>query len=149
MDTPYELHESFGYRMTLLSRINERAFEARIADLGISRIMWCILLGVGQEDIVHPSAIATYVGIDRTATSRALRAMEARGLVTRSNGAGDGRTTEVAITDMGREVLSQATAAARDNASWYTDKLTQAELDRFGQLLDKLLQDETRGVSRL
>lgn len=149
MSAPYDLHESFGYRMTLLSRINERAFEAKIADLGISRIMWCILLGVGQESVVHPSAIATYVGIDRTATSRALRAMETRGLITRSNGAADGRTTEVAITDTGRQILSQATAAARDNASWYTHKLTQAELAQFGQLLDKLLRDETRGVSRL
>lgn len=135
--------------MTLLSRINERAFEAKIADLGISRIVWCILLGVGQENIVHPSRIATFVGIDRTATSRALRVMEARKLISRSSGLRDGRTTEVAITDLGQQILKQATAAAQENANWYTDKLTQSELCRFGELLDKLLKDETRGVSRL
>jgi DNA-binding MarR family transcriptional regulator len=51
---------------------------------------WCILLAVEEEGLKNPSEIAQFVGIDRTATSRALRQLEDEGLIAREMGARTG-----------------------------------------------------------
>jgi len=145
----YSLQDSLGYQITLLSRINERLFEQRLAPLGLTRITWCVLLAVHQEKLVNPSEIAAYIGIDRTATSRALRRLEADGLIARAGGAADRRTTEVSATLAGATRLAKATTAARTNAERFADKLSRYERLRLIELIDKLMAGEQRNVKGL
>ena len=84
MSEIYALHDSIGYRMTLLSRINERRFDGLLAATGLTRVTWCVLLAVVQQYLQNPSEIADWVGIDRTATSRALRRLEADKMIARA-----------------------------------------------------------------
>ncbi|MCA8868802.1 MAG: MarR family transcriptional regulator [Rhodobacteraceae bacterium] len=149
MTRPYALHHSIGYQLTLTSRINERRFEKRLAAIGLSRLKWCILLAVAQEGLKNPSDIADFVGIDRTATSRALRQMEASGLVTRQNGKGDRRMTVVMPTEQGLAQLTEATEQARRNARYFATKLSEREQDELRNILGKLMEGETRDVSGL
>ena len=103
-DDKYHLNQSVGYQLSLTSRLQERRFEEQLKTLGLTRSTWCILLAVEGEQMVNPSDIAAFVGIDRTATSRALRQMETAGMVMRGAGKIDGRTTTVALTDTGRDL---------------------------------------------
>ena len=89
----YRLHASLGYNLSLAARLQERRLDDALKTLGLSRTTWCVLLAVGVEALTQPSEIATFIGIDRTATSRALRMMEADGLLTRESGRADKRTT--------------------------------------------------------
>ena len=73
----YELHRRLGYRISVLSRIMQSRLERMIAELGLTRLMWCVLTGVGEEGVITPSELADYIGITRPATSRLLRDMEA------------------------------------------------------------------------
>jgi len=149
MTSAYDLHDSLGYQITLFSRISERRFEAALAPLGLSRVTWCVLLGVGQQGLKSPSEIADFVGIDRTATSRALRRLERDGQITRSNGQKDRRMTEVAITPQGAERLKVATARARENADYFKQKLSWYEQETLSLIIRKLMQGEARDVSGL
>jgi len=149
MSGNYPLHDSIGYRMTLMSRISERRFETLLAPLGLTRVTWCVLLAVGQQDLHAPSAIAEWIGIDRTATSRALKRLDAAGLVDRCNGTDDKRNTVVSITQDGATVLAAASAAATQNAAYFNDKLSWYERDMLTATLEKLLQNETRNVPGL
>ena len=74
----YRLHDSLGYRLTYAARLNERRFEAGLADLGLTRLMWCVLCALDFEGLSRPSDIAAFIGVDRTAISRCLRQMEGR-----------------------------------------------------------------------
>ena len=144
----FVLAESLGFRLSLVSRMIERVFEQHIADLGISRAMWTVLLAVEQEEYQKPSDIAEFVGIDRTAVSRALRQLEAKGLVRRSDVEEDGRARAVTLTTSGRRVLSAATQAAHETARWYKSKLTKREQAELHALLDKLSEGEMRDIRK-
>jgi len=145
----YRLHQSLGYQLSLTSRLQERRFEEQLKTLGLTRITWCILLAVEVEALVNPSDIAAFVGIDRTATSRALRQMEAARIVKRGAGKGDGRTTTVALTDTGRDLHRRATPMARENAGHWQEKLSKSETEELCRLMAKLRLGEDTALKRL
>lgn len=149
MSQKYDLHASLGYQTTFFSRIGDQRFEKLLTPLGLTRVNWCVLLAVGQEKLKNPSEIATFVGIDRTATSRALRKLDADGLISRCAGAGDKRMTEVSITKDGKQRLKQATKAAEENAEYFGGKISWYERYMLGVIIQKLMSGETRDVSGL
>lgn len=140
MDTtgPYRLHTSLGYHLSVAARQQERRLDEALKTLGLTRTTWCVLLAVGNERLSQPSEIAGFVGIDRTATSRALRQMEADGLLARSSGTEDRRTRRVELTDKGCEAIRAATPFARANAAIMAEQLDAGEQDMLIRLLAKL-----------
>ncbi len=146
---PYRLHQSLGYQLSLTARVMERGFEEALRKIGLSRISWCVLLAVGMEGLSKPSEIAAFIGIDRTATSRALRKMEAEGLVARTGGGQDRRTKAVSLTGEGRRRLDAATPLARANAARFTAKLSEGEQATLRRLLARLRAGEDTPLPRL
>ncbi len=149
MSQTYDLHASLGYQLTLLSRINERKFEQHLSQLGLTRVKWCVLLAVEEQGLKNPSDIAQFVGIDRTATSRALRSLDEDSLVKRDCGTSDRRTTEVTLTELGRARLAKAITGATENARHFSEKLTWYEHSTLTEIIQKLMQGETRDVAGL
>jgi len=147
--TNYDLHAAIGYQLTLTARQAERRFETALKTLGLTRITWCILLASGEADLHYPSDIADFIGIDRTATSRALRQMENSGLVSRTAGQKDGRMTEVRLTSSGREKLAAAAPLAREARAETEGRLTKEELAELTRLLEKLRSRESAPLKRL
>lgn len=146
---PYLLHASMGYQLSKTARLQERGFEAGLKSLGLSRITWCILLAVQTESLRNPSAIADFVGIDRTATSRALTKMARDGLVERNEEKSDGRRASVRATTLGQERLEMATRCARKNAAHFEGKLTDTERETLRNLLAKLQSGEGSALPHL
>jgi DNA-binding MarR family transcriptional regulator len=140
MDTtgPYRLHASLGYHLSIAARQQERRLDEALKTIGLTRTTWCVLLAVGNEGLSQPSDIAGFVGIDRTATSRALRQMEADGLLARSSGTEDRRTRRVELTDKGRAAIIAATPFARANAATMAEQLDAGEQEALIRLLAKL-----------
>jgi len=145
---PYRLHASLGYQLSLTARIQERREEHGLKELGLTRILWCVLLAVGNEKMRHPSDIAAFVGIDRTATSRALRQMEGDGLVARKTGTGDRRTTSVSLTARGRKLLSKGSPLAQNNNALMEARLSRDEVDHLRRLLAKARHGDATDLPR-
>lgn len=132
---PYHLHDSLGYHLSLAARLQERRLEEMLRTVGLNRTTWCILLGVANEGLTQPSDIAAFVGIDRTATSRALRGMEDDGLVARHSGKADKRTRRIVLTDKGRVAVTRATPFARENGRLLAALFSEADLALLKQQL--------------
>ncbi len=145
----YDLHGSLGYQLSVTARLNEKGFEEALKSLGMNRTTWCVLLALEVEGLTKPSDIARFIGIDRTAISRALRQMEGAGLIRRASGADDGRTTLVAITGKGRDLLARATPHASANASHFDQRLTARERRQLVELLAKLRGAEALALNRI
>ncbi len=145
----YHLHDSLGYQISLASRLQEKRFEESLKSVGLTRIFWCVLLAVGNEGLTQPSEIADFIGIDRTATSRALRQMEERGLIRRTSGQEDKRTTLVHLTDDGVDALHHGEPCANSNNAYMAAKLTETELKEISRLLQKLSAGETTGLKTI
>ncbi|MDJ0824649.1 MAG: MarR family transcriptional regulator [Rhodobacter sp.] len=146
MSDPYRLHESLGYQLSLAARLQERRLDEGLRALGLTRVTWCVLLAIGNEGMRQPSDIAAFVGIDRTATSRALRRMEAAGLIARGAGDGDKRTRSVALTGLGHERLARGTPLAQRNNARMEARLAPGEPEAMRRLLTKLRAGEDMGL---
>lgn len=140
---PYRLHASLMYQLTLTSRLQERRLDDGLRAHGLTRITWCVLLAVQNEGRRQPSDIAEFIGVDRTACSRALRHMEAQGWIARRNGMPDRRTTLVELTEDGLRLLDAATPVAEENSRHFLAKLTPAETGDLARLMAKLREGET------
>lgn len=134
----YRLHRSLGYQLSLAARIQEKRLDEWLKALGLTRITWCVLLAVGVEELKHPSDIAEFVGIDRTAMSRALRQMEGAGMIARRAGAGDRRMTTVELTAFGHSLLDRGTPMAMQNNALMEANLDAEEARELRRLLAKL-----------
>jgi len=144
--TPYRLHESLLYQLTLTSRLQERRFEESLRGLGLTRITWCVLLAVAHEGRERPSDIAEFIGICRTAMSRALRQMEGEGWLQRRTGLPDRRTTTVALTPAGEAKLAAAIPLAQENARHFLAKITPADAAALALVLARLREGESRDL---
>lgn len=138
----FGLHDSISFHTSQTARLIERRVEEGLRNFGLTRAGWCILLAVGEDQLKNPSEIASFVGIDRTATSRALRQLEDEGLIARSIGRQDRRTTEVALTDEGRKRLTDAMPICSENIAHFNDKLSASERAELNRLLGKLRSGE-------
>ncbi|SLN37436.1 Transcriptional regulator SlyA [Aquimixticola soesokkakensis] len=146
---PYRLHQSLAYHMSVAARVQEKRLDDGLKTLGLTRTTWCVLLAVGVEGLQQPSEIALFVGIDRTATSRALRQMETAGLIARSSGAADRRTTDVILTDKGCDTLAQGTPIAMDNNAGLDALLSAKEKAELLRLLGILKARDPQSLPRL
>jgi MarR family transcriptional regulator for hemolysin len=145
----YRLHDGLGYKLSRLSRTMQRRFEAELAPFGISRLAWCVLAAAGLQNIHAPSALADYIGINRTAMSRLLKEMQAAGLIRREPVAGDGRAAAVTLTEKGRAVCEAVRPLSAQVAEHFYAKLTKAEAMALHGALDRLLADEEGRLSGL
>ncbi len=138
MTLKYDLHAALGYQLTLAARHVERRFERDLQGLGLTRISWCVALAVGGHGLDHPSDIAGFVGVDRSAVSRALRILQRDGLVERRRGTADGRTRSVRLTEAGLARLRQANALAEAARERSEARLDPGERSALLTILAKL-----------
>ncbi len=144
---PYDLHASIGFQATLSARTFERRLEDGLKEIGLTRIQWCVLVAVGVEECKRPSQIAQFIGIDRTATSRALRSLDSAGFIERIPDRQDRRVTQVVLTQAGQDRLTQALPIATENNGYFSEKFDHEELETLGQLLIKLRAGEQSEIS--
>ena len=149
ISAPYRLHDSLGYHLSLAARLQERRLEDKLRLVGLNRTTWCILLAIANENLSHPSDIATFVGIDRTATSRALRGMENDGLVARSSGQEDRRTRLISLTAKGQSAVAEATPYARENGRLMAELLTSQDHGDLIRLLNVIIDGTPADLSAI
>ncbi len=132
-----------------MARQQESRLDSLLKSIGLTRISWCILLAVGNENLGKPSEIAGFVGIDRAATSRALQHLEKDGLLVRKSGLHDRRTRRTFLTHKGRALVQEGTPFARQNASILAARLTGGEHEELVRLLEKLLRNDEPPLDHL
>ena len=145
----YRLHNRIGFKVTRLARIMEARLEKRLSEHGITRLMWCVLSGVGLENVNTPSTLADYIGVARPAVSRLLKTMEERGLLERACTNGDKRYTELALTELGHEKLKACHVLVRELNEHFAGKLDVKLYETFMATIDELTRDEQVQLMRL
>lgn len=146
----YRLHGRLGWRVSRLARILQSRLEAVLADEGLTRLMWVVLCGLGEDGIETPSEMADYIGITRASTSRLLTTMEVRGLVVRNGPAGhDGRQVALALTDRGRAILTRYRPQADAMTAHFLSKLDPEQARVLMEALAILADGEGEGLTRL
>ena len=145
--TDFNLHTRLGFRISRLAQIMQSRLEAKLSPLGLTRLSWCVLTGIADAAIITPSDLAAYIGITRPTMSRLLRGMEARGLVMRAAGQGDGRSVALALTPMGRAAHQAARLHVDAEGAHFATKLTPAQHKALMQAISLLDHNETQALT--
>lgn len=149
MTKQFELHNRIGFKVTRLARIMETRLEADLSEHGVTRLMWCILRGVGMENVTTPSDLAAYVCVARPAISRLLKSMEQKGLIKRISQGDDKRFTEIALTELGTEKMQICHKLVQRLNAHFSEKLADADYSNFMKMIDQLTDGEDMNLMRL
>ncbi|MGH1447575.1 MAG: MarR family winged helix-turn-helix transcriptional regulator [Cognatishimia sp.] len=144
--TEYDLRSRLGFRLSRLSKIIQDRLEKKLSKYGLSRLQWCVLSGIGLEDITTPSEIADHVGITRQAISRLLLQMRKKGWIEQEFDPKDGRSRRLVITESGRALLEACHPIVNENQTYFTNKLNAEELRMLDITLSKLVEGELTRV---
>lgn len=149
MTEQYTLHNRVGFKVTRLARIMEERLEKQLAEHGITRLMWCVLRGVGMEEVGTPSGLAEYISIARPAISRLLKTMEEKGLLERVNTSDDKRYTEIVLTELGEQKMADCHVLVRELNTHFSSKLGDQQYQQFMETIDQLTEGEDLNLMRL
>ena len=129
--------QDVGLAVKRLQVRHHRALDARLAGLGISLVQWDALrhLAGNPAASLHDLARLTFQS-DQAFGALAARMVE-RGLIERA--AGPGRAVHHRITPRGRRLLAEAAPLVDEVLAASLGALTAAQLDLFGDLLDRLV----------
>jgi DNA-binding MarR family transcriptional regulator len=91
--------------------------DRALRPLGLTPTQFNLLGSIGWLDRTQPAPptqqqVADHAGADRMMTSKVLRGLAERGLVTRESDPGDARSLRLRLTDEGRRITSRAVRLA-------------------------------------
>ena len=119
------------------------------ARFGISIPEWRVLATLGQFGEATARAVGAHSRMHKTSVSRAVGALEGRGLIARRANAADRREAFLTLTDAGRAIYLEIVPLASAFAENLCAGFTAEERRVFDRLLDALLARMDFGSDRL
>ena len=109
--------------------------------LDLSLMEWRVLAVLAVEPAASPGRIIEVSGVNKAAVSRAVSAMERRGLVTRAPAPGHGLRTQLHLTAAGHAVHDQGIGARVQAEEQLLAGLTPADRARLSSVLRQLARN--------
>lgn len=125
------------YRIAVLGREISERLGAAYASEGVTIPEWRVLAVVAEAEAVAARDIVARTPMDKMAVSRAVAALEEKGLVARAPAA-DRRVSAMRLTRKGRAVYSRIAEIALDYEARLLSALGQRERGAFFDCLQKL-----------
>lgn len=102
------------YRLSVVSAlVSESVAQAYRAMFGLSVPEWRVLAVLAEVDGLSQAAIGERTRMDKVSVSRAARALEGRGLVTRPASLADGRARVLGLTTAGEALYAEVAPRAK------------------------------------
>lgn len=128
-----------GLQLTRAARTVTQAFERAMAQAGGSVSTWQVLLLVRAQKWDTQSELAEELGITAATLTHHLNALDRRGLVRRWREESNRRVQHVELTEDGIELFNRLREVARRHDKRLRSQLSEAEIERLGDLLDRLV----------
>lgn len=105
-------------------------------DLSLTQVR---VLGILRDRRPRMSALAEFLGLERSTLSGLVDRAAARGLVERAPNPDDGRVVDVLLTAAGVELAARIAAEVAAELAPLTRSVSSADRDRLQRLLERLL----------
>lgn len=143
-----DIDRFFPYRLAVLAdAVSRHVAPAYEETFGISRQEWRVLAVLGDGQPVLASALRKMTTMDKSSVSRAVRALDLRGLVDRSHADSDRRELSVWLTPAGVECYRKILPQAITRAEAVLADLSPSEKELLYDLLERV-QARTSTLAR-
>ena len=143
--SPVPSRQPIGLMLSQVSRVVSRAFDERLAEAGGSLPVWLVLLALMTRPARSQADLAAEVGIRGATLSHHLDGMETAGLLTRRRDPGNRRLHLVELTPAGTELFHRLRAAAVAHDRRMRTSLSDDDVARLADLLDRLRRNVRDG----
>jgi DNA-binding MarR family transcriptional regulator len=130
------------YKAAVIQSQGFRALSNFMTDFlvvyGLSLSEWKLLGSLTENKNVNPSAISTLMGIRASITSRLLRSLEEKDLISRQSGKKDSRTKYVSITPKGRKTVGKIEKSLRLKMKVFLSDIEIGDLSVYVKVLDQI-----------
>ncbi|MBY0423067.1 MAG: MarR family transcriptional regulator [Parvularculaceae bacterium] len=134
----FVLSEFLPYRIVSLGDRLSRALGGAYADEGVSIPEWRVLAVISQQPRMAARDVVAMTPLDKMAVSRAVAALEEKGLVRRTEDPDDRRVAILSLSPEGRVVFNRIAALALDFERRLLDDLSVDEQKRLRAALAQL-----------
>jgi DNA-binding MarR family transcriptional regulator len=135
---PYRLSVASNKASSLIAR----AYQAKF---GLTIWEWRVIAVLGEGRPLTAQALCEATAMDKVTVSRAIRALDERGLVQRKPNPGDRRASDVTLTSQGGEVYAEVAPLALRYEQALLEGFCDDERDQLMALLSKLEARLDRG----
>jgi DNA-binding MarR family transcriptional regulator len=109
-----------------------------------------IMALIKERQSIAPSVISETLSMSRSSTSKYLKSLEEKGLITKSSLGKDRRSHNVVLTEQADEILNNIYKGQHTNAALASEALSPEELQQFTRIAKKITaaldSDELRTV---
>ncbi|MCW5652752.1 MarR family winged helix-turn-helix transcriptional regulator [Hydrogenophaga sp.] len=119
-----------------------------LAEFNLTPIQFGLLIVLNERPGIDAKTLCSTLSLDRASLTGVLDRMEASGLVTREMDPNDRRARVLALTPKGRDVFRQSSRKGVGTQLTILDPLSPKEQASFMKLLAKLVEAQTRRLSR-
>jgi len=109
------LEDHLGYWLRYVSNQVSSAFAAKVSGHGITVAEWVVLRVLYSEEGIMPSLLAERLGMTRSAISRLVDRVEAKGLLQRRSTTSDKRAHTLSLTAKGSRLVPTIAKLADEN----------------------------------
>ncbi|MFD1795078.1 MarR family transcriptional regulator [Paracoccus aurantiacus] len=140
--TDFRLDDFLPYLLNNAAESTSRAFSAHYREAyGMTRAQWRIMAHLGSDGALTASDICVRSHLEKSKVSRAVAALEERGLLRRAPSTIDRRAEHLSLTDQGRQVHADLTAHAKRFSDTLIDRLGKARTTELAAILRDLTKD--------
>jgi DNA-binding MarR family transcriptional regulator len=133
--------EGLGRLLLRTVREMRRTFDRSLEGLGITGPQAEILFRCAQSGGLTPKELAQLLITDNAGVTRLVDRLEAKGLVTRTASAHDGRSVTLRLTPAGRMLVPRVRRVAEAQKHRIFEGLTIADEQHLGELLQRVLRN--------
>ena len=127
------------YRLSVASnKASGLIAPAYQAKFGLSIWEWRVIAVLGEGRPLTAQALCEATAMDKVTVSRAIRALDERGLVQRKPNPGDKRASDVTLTTQGGEVYAEVAPLALRYEQMLLEGFSDEERGQLMALLEKL-----------
>lgn len=137
--TSFDLETFLPYLLNQAAEVTSYGFQVLYRDrYGFTRTQWRVLANLGKFGAMTARDICVISHIEKTKVSRAVAALEAWGMLSRTPSETDRRAEVLSLTPKGREVFAELGALAVDFDHHLRQTLGQRDAENLIALLRRL-----------
>lgn len=136
----FDIDRSLFFKLMLLVNFTARPFAARYGKkYRISLTEWRVLFVLAQREDLAASDLGDFLGLDKMAVSRAVRALETSRRLLRVPDQNDGRRRTLLLTKAGRDLYETISPSGRERERMLLSSIDNKQTKVLENLLDRLL----------
>lgn len=133
------LQSHIGFWLRLISNNVSHTFARQLESSGVTVAEWVVMREMyGSDDTTSPSAVAALTGLTRGAVSKLVERLLNKGLVTRTEAAGDRRFQDIRLTAAAISLVPKLARLADANDRTFFGVLSKSERDALTATLKKM-----------